>query len=52
MESSGCDHSDLEYLGEQKADVGTNKYFRCRICKGVIIISADSKSVYYVKGKE
>ncbi|RLI14588.1 MAG: hypothetical protein DRO43_03605 [Candidatus Hecatellales archaeon] len=46
-----CLHEESEFLGEQKAGRGVNRYFRCRKCNSVIIVSADN-IIFEVKGKK
>ena len=46
---SDCDHKDLEPIGEQKTDDGVNKYFTCKSCGSLIVVTPGSK-VYRVKG--
>jgi uncharacterized Zn finger protein len=36
-----CSHEKVELLGEQKGEKGTNKYFRCRKCGNVLILSEE-----------
>jgi hypothetical protein len=41
-----CEH-DLHYVGEQKAEKGNNRYFRCSKC-GSVIIRADNGSRFEI----
>ncbi|MCS7142777.1 MAG: hypothetical protein NZ920_03150 [Aigarchaeota archaeon] len=49
MGGTECEHRDLEYLGEQKSEEGSNKYYLCKSCKGVIIIAPNMRGAYFVK---
>ncbi|MDJ0274718.1 MAG: hypothetical protein QXO17_07535 [Nitrososphaerota archaeon] len=51
MASKGCAHEDLEFLGSQRTEDGENKYFRCRRCGGVLVVTPQMKA-YYVPGRE
>jgi ribosomal protein S26 len=42
LAGSGCLHEETEFLGEQKAEKGVNRYFRCKKCGSVIILSEDN----------
>ncbi|MEM2052028.1 MAG: hypothetical protein QW614_03625 [Candidatus Caldarchaeum sp.] len=42
-----CSHS-LEFIGEQKAEQGSNKYFRCVKCGDVFVQTADETKVYRI----
>ena len=46
---AACSHSDLEYIGEQKTDKGTNTFFRCKGCGEVVILTPEKKA-FGVKG--
>jgi hypothetical protein len=37
---SECRHEELEFLGDQKSEGGYNKYYRCKLCRHVIVIMA------------
>ena len=41
MSEGGCPHDKVELIGEQKGEHGVNKYFRCQICRNVLILSED-----------
>jgi hypothetical protein len=51
MGSRECAHDDLEFLGSQRTDEGENKYFKCRRCGGVIVVTPQMKA-YHIPGKE
>lgn len=36
-----CTHGDVELLGEQKGEKGVNRYYRCKKCGNVIILSEE-----------
>ena len=36
-----CRHDKVEFIGEQKGEVGVNKYFKCLRCGSVLILSED-----------
>ncbi|MBC7130676.1 hypothetical protein H5T51_05600 [Candidatus Bathyarchaeota archaeon] len=38
---SKCTHSEVELLGEQKAERGTNRYYKCLKCGDVLVLSED-----------
>jgi len=44
-----CEHM-LEYLGEQKAERGSNKYFRCSRCGDVFVYPPESDIAYRIPG--
>jgi ribosomal protein S26 len=46
-----CSHQDVELLGEEKAGKGVNRYFRCKKCGAVLILSEDNV-LYQVKKAE
>lgn len=37
-EELSCLHSELAYVGEQKAEYDVNRYFRCKNCGSVIVV--------------
>ncbi|MCS7129399.1 MAG: hypothetical protein NZ919_02000 [Candidatus Caldarchaeum sp.] len=47
--AEGCSHT-LEYLGDQKTDIGVNKYFRCVKCGDVFVQTADEAKTYRIPG--
>jgi hypothetical protein len=50
-EEKDCDHSDLEYLGSQRTEGGSNLYYRCKLCGSVIIVLPSGKQIYIIKGQ-
>jgi len=36
-----CAHGDVELLGEQKGERGVNRYYRCKRCGSVLILSEE-----------
>jgi hypothetical protein len=44
-----CRHTDLEFIGYEKSDVGQNKYMRCRSCHRLIVVTAEGR-IISVKG--
>ncbi|MEM2096308.1 MAG: hypothetical protein QXX19_00015 [Candidatus Caldarchaeum sp.] len=44
-----CSHV-LEFIGEQKAEDGVNKYFRCVRCGDVFVQTADESKTYRIPG--
>ncbi|MBS7621243.1 hypothetical protein KEJ32_03930 [Candidatus Bathyarchaeota archaeon] len=40
----------IEFLGEQKGEKGTNKYFRCQKCGNALILS-EERIIYEVSAK-
>ncbi|MCS7367485.1 MAG: hypothetical protein NDF52_06365 [archaeon YNP-WB-062] len=36
-----CLHGEVEFLGEQRGERGTNKYYRCLKCGAVLILSEE-----------
>jgi len=46
-----CQHGDVEFLGTEKAGSGVNRYYRCRKCGAVLILS-DENVLYEVKSKK
>ena len=47
----GCAHGDTEFLGEQKGERGTNKYYRCLKCGNVLVLSEEG-ILYEIPGKK
>lgn len=43
-----CPHDDLEWLGSQRTEGGENRYYRCRGCMGVIVVTPKGDKVYYI----
>lgn len=41
MASEQCEHGDVELLGTEKGERGVNKYFRCRKCGAVLVLSEE-----------
>ncbi|MDJ0269521.1 MAG: hypothetical protein NXY59_03040 [Aigarchaeota archaeon] len=48
---SDCQH-EFEFLGEQKTDEGTNKYFRCTLCGDVFVFPPNSDIAYKIPGRK
>ncbi len=46
-----CRHRSLEPLGRQKAEIGFNRYFRCREC-GAVLVVTPSGMVYQIGGSQ
>ena len=44
-----CKHESLEYVGEQKTDVGVNSYYRCKSC-GMMLVMTPTKQVIGIPG--
>ncbi|MEM2093607.1 MAG: hypothetical protein QXY34_00130 [Candidatus Bathyarchaeia archaeon] len=38
---SKCSHGEVEFLGEQRGDRGVNRYYKCRKCGVVLVLSED-----------
>lgn len=38
---SKCTHGDVEFIGEQKGERGVNRYYKCRKCGSVLVLSED-----------
>ena len=36
-----CSHGEVELLGEQKGERGSNRYYRCLKCGSVLILSEE-----------
>jgi len=36
-----CEHGDVELLGTEKGERGVNKYFRCKRCGAVLVLSEE-----------
>ncbi|MDJ0272006.1 MAG: hypothetical protein QXN23_01860 [Candidatus Caldarchaeum sp.] len=47
--SESCEH-DLEFIGDQKAEKGVNKYFRCRKCGDVFVHTDEENKTYRIPG--
>ena len=45
-----CSH-ELEFLGEQKTEEGSNKYFRCRVCGDVFVFPPKGDVAYRIPGR-
>jgi len=43
-------HPDVELVGEQKTDSGVNSYFRCKVCKDLVVVTPERKA-FSVKGR-
>jgi ribosomal protein S26 len=41
MPEEKCSHENVELLGEQKGEIGRNKYFRCQKCGNILILSEE-----------
>jgi hypothetical protein len=46
-----CCHGEVELLGEQKGEKGSNKYYRCLKCGNVLILSEEGV-LYEVLGEK
>ncbi|MDW8042235.1 MAG: hypothetical protein RMJ75_05465 [Nitrososphaerota archaeon] len=51
-EGNKCSHDDLEWLGSQRSDEGENRYYRCRRCLGVLVVTPKGDKVYYIPAKK
>ncbi len=49
MGSQKCTHGDVEFLGIERGASGVNKYYRCRKCGAVLVLSEDG-ILYEVPG--
>lgn len=49
--SEKCKHGEVELLGEQRAERGVNRYYRCLKCGCVLILSEDGVLYEVVKEK-
>lgn len=49
--TSKCSHGEVELLGEQKGEKGVNRYYKCRKCGSVLVLSEDG-TLYEVPKKE
>ncbi len=45
--AEGCSHV-LEFIGEQKAEHGVNRYFRCVKCGDVFVQTAEEAKIYRI----
>jgi len=45
-----CCHGEVELLGEQKGERGSNRYYRCLKCGSVLILSEEG-ALYEVQSK-
>lgn len=41
MSKKKCSHGDVEFLGFERGVKGTNKYFRCKKCGAVLVLSEE-----------
>jgi hypothetical protein len=46
-----CRHESLKYVGEQKTDEGTNRYYACTAC-GDLLVVTPSNTVIEIPGKQ
>jgi hypothetical protein len=46
-----CQHGDVEFLGTEKAGASVNRYYRCRKCGSVLVLS-DENVLYEVKARK
>lgn len=46
-----CSHGEVELLGEQKGEKGTNRYYRCLKCGSVLVLSEEG-TLYQVPNEE
>jgi len=46
-----CSHGEVELLGEQKGERGSNRYYRCLKCGSVLILS-EGGNLYQVAKEE
>ncbi|MEM3702897.1 MAG: hypothetical protein QXX79_00525 [Candidatus Bathyarchaeia archaeon] len=51
MSEQKCSHNEIELLGEEKGEKGTNKYYKCLKCGSVLVLSEDGV-LYEVPGVE
>ncbi|MCS7095238.1 MAG: hypothetical protein NZ988_05485 [Thaumarchaeota archaeon] len=51
-DGGSCYHEDLEWLGSQRSDEGENRYYRCKRCLGVIVITPKGEKVYYIPARK
>jgi ribosomal protein S26 len=47
-----CSHGEVELLGEQKGERGSNRYYRCLKCGSVLILSEEGVLYEVPKGRE
>jgi hypothetical protein len=36
-----CSHYETDFLGQQKGEKGTNRYFKCKKCNALLVVSED-----------
>lgn len=46
---AACKHQSLEFVGEQKSDVGVNSYYKCKSC-GMMLVLTPSRKVIGIPG--
>lgn len=46
-----CSHGEVEFLGEQKEERGSNRYYRCLKCGNILILSEEG-TLYQVPKEE
>ena len=51
MVKDDCQHGDVEFLGTEKAGASVNRYYRCRKCGSVLVLS-DENVLYEVKARK
>jgi len=44
-----CSHV-LEFIGDQKAESGVNRYFKCVKCGDVFVVTAEEGKTYRIAG--
>ncbi len=47
--SEECSHGDVEFLGTERCERGVNRYYRCRKCGAVLVLSEDGR-LYIISG--
>jgi ferredoxin-like protein FixX len=47
-----CPHGEVEFLGEQRGERGSNKYYRCLKCGAVLVLSEEGILYEIPKGGE
>ncbi|MEM2103782.1 MAG: hypothetical protein QW717_02675 [Candidatus Bathyarchaeia archaeon] len=50
--SKECSHGEVEFLGEQKGEKGVNRYYKCRKCGSVLILSEEGTLYGITKEKQ